>query len=278
MCSVVARDCNVLGIQTQGEAKMEARTVNIANGWIWIKQGYWLFKKSPVLLVVLTAIAVVSLMGIAAIPVVGDPLATLLFPVIFAGFMLGCRALEHGEELELAHLFAGFHGHATQLVALGGINLVSQLLILGAMALTGGATLVSILMSGHHAEDPTVLTQAIAGAGLALLLGIALFTLLLMAMQFAPMLILFDKISPVTAMKTSFRACLHNLMPLMMYGAMLLPFAILASVPLMMGWLILLPVMITSLYAAYRDLFPTEVDTDATTAGETNGQDEQAHF
>lgn len=257
---------------------MQARKVNIANGWLWIKQGYWLFKKSPVLMVVLTAISVAGLIGVAAIPVVGDPLATLLFPVLYAGFMLGCRALEQGDELELAHLFAGLQNNTTHLVSLGGINLVSQMLILGVMKLTGGEALVDILMAGHHPEDPTVLAQAIAGAGIALLLGMVLFTVLLMAMQFAPMLVVFDKISPVAALKASFKACLRNILPMTMYASMLLPFAILASVPLMLGWLILLPVMIASMYAAYRDLFPTETAATASGAGDVIERDDQAHF
>ena len=237
---------------------MEARKVNAASGWLWLKQGYWLFKKSPVLWVVLVTIGLVGLIGLATIPVVGDPLATLLFPLLLAGFMLGCRALERDEELELAHLFAGFQHNTQQLVTLGGINLLCQFLIFGVMMLTGGATLVGILMSGAQ-EDPAVLMEAFAGAGISLLLGMTLFFVLLMAMQFAPMLVVFDHMSPLAAMRTSLRACLRNVIPMTMYGAMLLPFAILASVPMMLGWLIQLPVLITSMYATYRDLFPKEI-------------------
>ena len=237
---------------------MEARKVPAANAWLWIKQGYWLFKKSPVLWVVLTAIGIAGLIGLAMIPVVGDPLATLLFPVLMAGFMAGCRALEMEEELELAHLFAGFRLRTQQLVTLGGINLVCQLLIFGVMMMTGGSALVAILMSGAQVEDPAVLTQAIAGAGMSLLLGMTLFFVLLMAMQFAPMLVLFDQVAPVAALKISLQAFLRNAMPLTAYGLLLLPFAVLASMPMMLGWLILMPVLITSVYAAYRDFFPIE--------------------
>ena len=235
---------------------MEARKVPAANGWLWIKQGYWLFKKSPVLWVVLTAIGVAGLIGLAMIPVVGDPLATLLFPVLMAGFMAGCRALEMDEELELAHLFHGFKHNTQQLVTLGGINLVCQLLIFGVMMMTGGSALVAILMSGAQVEDPAVLTQAIAGAGISLLLGMTLFFVLLMAMQFAPMLVLFDKVAPWPALKISLQAFLRNALPLTVYGLLLLPFAVFASMPMMLGWLILMPVLITSVYAAYRDFFP----------------------
>ena len=205
---------------------------------------------------VLTTIGVIGTIGIAAIPVVGDPLATLLFPVLLAGYMTGCHALAQGEELELAHLFAGFRQYAQQLVTLGGINLVGQLLILGVMMLTGGATLVGILMSGKQVDDPAILMQAIAGAGFALLLGMALFSVLMMAMQFAPMLVIFRKAPPVPAMRASLRAFLRNIIPLTVYGVMLLPFAVLASLPMMLGWLVLLPIVIASMYAIYRDLFP----------------------
>lgn len=239
---------------------MEARKVNIANGWLWIKQGYWLFKKSPVLWVVLATVGVTGLLGISTIPVIGDPLATLLFPILLAGYMVGCRALEHDEELELPHLFAGFHNNTSQLVTLGGISLISQMLILGVMMLTGGATLVSILMSGKPVDNPEILVQATVGAGIALMLGMVLFSMLLMSMQFAPMLVIFDKMSPVDALKTSLRACLRNILPLSLYGAMMLLFMIFATMPMMLGWLLLLPVMISSMYAIYRNLFPTPTE------------------
>ena len=255
---------------------MEARKVNASHGWMWIKNGYWLFKKSPVLWVVLTAIGVTGLLGIAIIPVVGDPLATLLFPGLLAGFMFGCHALAKGEELELAHLFAGFQQRAQQLVTLGGINLVGQLLILGAMMLTGGATLASILMSGKPPDDPEILMQAVAGAGFALLLGVTLFSVLMMTMQFAPMLVIFGGMQPIPALKASLRAFLRNIIPLTVYAFALLPFAVMATLPMMLGWLILLPVVFTSMYAIYRDLFPTQEEPAAAVEGEVVTRDDPA--
>jgi uncharacterized membrane protein len=242
---------------------MEARKVEVAHGLLWIKQGYWLFKKSPVLWIVLTAIATMGLVSISVIPLVGDPLATLLFPVVLAGLMLGCRALELGEELELSHLFGGFQSHAPQLVTLGGINLISQFLILGVMKLVGGAALVEIMMSGKPADSPEVLTQAVAGAGFALLLGMTLFSVLMMAMQFAPMLVIFGKMAPVPALKASLRAFVRNMLPLAVYGVVTLLLALLATMAMMLGWIVLLPVILASMYAIYRDLFPMQLETSA---------------
>ncbi len=44
---------------------------------------------------------------------------------------------------------------------------------------------------------------------------------------------------------------------------MLLPFAYAASLPMMLGWLVLMPVVITSMYATYRDLFPVQPEAAA---------------
>ncbi len=255
---------------------MDAKKLSAGTGWLWIKQGIYLFKKSPILWVVLTAIAIVGLIGIASIPVVGDPLATLLFPVIFSGLLWGCHALEHDEELELAHLFAGFQRNTQQLITLGGLNLVGQLLIFGVMMLTGGTALVDILMSGTPTDDPAVFAQATTGAGFAILLGFTLFSVLLMATQFAPMLVTFDKLSPIAALKASLRSCWRNLIPLSVYGAMMMLFAIAASLPMMLGWFILLPIMVTSIYAAYRGIFPPPEQPVAAANDEASvGHDEQ---
>lgn len=235
---------------------MEPQRLAAVQGWQWIKQGYALFMKAPLLWVVLLLICFIAAVGLSAVPVVGEPLASLLLPAVLVGLMAGCRALEHGDELELAHLFSGFQQRTTQLVTLGGIALVGQFLIFGVMIMVGGATLVSILMSGQPVEDPEIIKQAISGAGFAVLLGLMLFSALVMAMQFAPMLVFFDNIAPVAAMKLSLRAFLYNIGPMTMYGTTFIFLAILATIPMMLGWLVLMPIMFTSVYAAYSGIFP----------------------
>jgi hypothetical protein len=44
----------------------------------------------------------------------------------------------------------------------------------------------------------------------------------------------------------------------MVYGVLVLLLAVCASLPLLLGWLLLLPVIYASLYAAYRDIFFAE--------------------
>lgn len=234
---------------------MNYQRLSAGHGWQWLKQGYALFMKAPLLWVVLLVICFFAAVGLSAVPVVGEPLTSLLMPVVIAGLMSGCRALEQDDELELPHLLNGFRQQTAQLVTLGGISLVGQFLIFGLMMLIGGATLVSLLMSGQPPEDPQILAQAIAGAGFSAFVGLALFALLMMAMQFAPMLVYFDGVPPIAALKLSLRAFLANVAPMLVYGTTLLLLGLLASMPMMLGWLILLPVIFASMYASYRQIF-----------------------
>ena len=243
---------------------MEPQHLQAGQGWQWIKQGYALFMKAPLLWVALIVICIVAGAILSAIPVIGDILSGLLMPAVVAGLMTGCQALEKDEELELAHLFNGFKQHTSQLVMLGVISLLAQLLILGAMMAVGGSTLVSILSSGTQAQDPQVFVQAITGAGFAILLGLVLFSIWIMAMQYAPMLVYFQNVAPVDALKLRLRAFLANVGPMLVYGLVLILLAVLASIPIMLGWFVLLPVIITSLYASFCGIFPAATEITPT--------------
>lgn len=235
---------------------MEPLRLPARNGWEWIKQGFALFMKAPLLWIVLLFICLVGALAISSVPVVGQPLMSLLMPAILVGLMAGCRALSQGEELELAHLFRGFKKHTAQLVTLGGIALASQYLILGLMMAVGGASVVGVLMGNQPDTNPDVMINAFAGTGLAILIGIVLFSLLMMAMQFAPMLVYFRNVPPLHAMRLSLRAFLYNVMPMLLYGVTFMFLAMLASMPVMLGWVVLLPLVFTTLYASYNDIFP----------------------
>ena len=258
---------------------MEPKRLNPIQGWAWIKQGYALFIKAPLLWIVLLIICFVAVAALSAVPVVGEPLASLLLPVVLVGLMVGCRALEKNDELELAHLFSGFQQRTAHLITLGGISLVGQYLIFGVMIMVGGATLVSILMSGQPVEDPEIIRQAVNGSGLAPILGITLFSLMLMAMQFAPMLVFFRNVAPVEAMKLSLRAFLYNALPMVVYGTTFILMSVLASLPMMLGWLVLMPIVFTSLYACYCDIFPEpeEAGSAQPMEGEIISRDDQAN-
>jgi uncharacterized membrane protein len=56
-------------------------------------------------------------------------------------------------------------------------------------------------------------------------------------------------------MKTSFSGCLRNLLPFLVYGVVMLVLAVLATLPIGLGWLILGPMLSASVYTSYRDIY-----------------------
>ncbi|MDH5535945.1 MAG: BPSS1780 family membrane protein [Betaproteobacteria bacterium] len=233
---------------------MKARVVEGGNGWQWIVGGFGLFRRAPLLWIALTIVLVIMWMVSFVIPVLGPLLFNLLSPVLFAGLMLGCRAVDRGEELELAHLFAGFQNNAASLVTIGGVYLVGTIVVVGIIFLTAGGSMLPTVMQ-KSPGDLQMMAAALRSMALALMIGLAIYVPLLMLIWFAPLLVVFDNLKPVDAMKASFNACLVNWLPLLIYGLVILVLWFIAAIPLFLGLIVLLPVLICSVYASYKDIF-----------------------
>jgi uncharacterized membrane protein len=233
---------------------MEPRQVAAGQGWQWIVEGFDLFKKSPIIWVVLFIILFLIALALNFIPLLGPLVLYVLSPVFGGGLMLGCKAQHDGEELEIAHLFAGFKKNTNTLIVLGGVYLVGQIFIFGLMFLLGGSAIFSMMMRGGQ-HDLAAITASMSSLLLAVLVALALYVPLAMALWFAPALAVFNDAQPVVALKTSFNACLKNIVPFLVYGIILFGLSIIAAIPFGLGLLVLVPVIFTSIYTSYRDVF-----------------------
>ena len=243
---------------------MEARVVAPGRGWQWLFEGFWLFRKTPLiwlaLALALGLMWVVSLM----IPVLGPLLFNLLSPALFAGLMVGCRALESGKPLEMAHLFAGFRQHAAPLVTVGGVYLVGTVIVVGIVLVVAGGSMLPAVLT-KPGTDIETLRAAARSMSLALAVGAAVYLPVLMAVWFAPLLVVFNGLAPVAAMKLSFTACVSNTVPFLVYGVAVLMAWIVLSLPAALGaagallaaalLVASIPVLICSVYMSYRDIF-----------------------
>ena len=232
---------------------MKARVVEAGNGWQWIVDGFGLFRRYPLMWIALTVVMVLIWMVSFLIPLVGPLLFNLLSPVLFAGLMLGCKAVENGEELELPHLFAGFKKNSTALVTIGGIYLVGTIVVVGIVFFTAGGSMLPTVLD--KSGDMHAMAAAVRSMAFGLLVGLALYLPLLMLIWFAPLLVVFHDSNPVEAMKASFFACLTNWLPFLIYGLIILVLWFIASIPLFLGLVVLLPVLVCSVYASYKDIF-----------------------
>jgi hypothetical protein len=233
----------------------KVKRVEAARGLDWLRDGFRLFRKSPLLWIVLIVVWVLISIALTVVPYIGALVASLFYPVFFAGLMVGCRALERGEHIEFAHLFAGFKRNAAQLVSVGGVNLVAQILILILMRSVADDRLSELPADTGSTADPVAMVEALRGLLPALLVGTVLSVPLMMALWFAPPLVVFHEIGVWDAIKLSFRACLENIMPFLLYGAIGLGLMLLTPFTLGLLLIPLIPTFVASVYTGYRDVF-----------------------
>ena len=194
----------------------------------------------------------VILAVLSAIPVISI-LTSLLTPVFVAGLILGCRDLDGGNELKVAHVFAGFQNRAGSLIGLGAINVI--LTILFVVIMFG-----IMLAMGNFDPEAWETGQMTDQEAMSMILAVLVMTLfmipLLMLFWFAPTLIvLHEDVGIIEAMKLSFLGCIRNILPFLIYGIVGFILMILASIPFGLGWLVLGPVLFGTIYASYKDIF-----------------------
>ena len=76
-----------------------------------------------------------------------------------------------------------------------------------------------------------------------------------MAMWFSPALVTLQGHGAVRAVAESFKGCVRNIAPFLLYGVILFVLAAIATVPAGLGWIVLGPVIVGSVYSAYREIF-----------------------
>jgi uncharacterized membrane protein len=205
-------------------------------------------------------------MVLAVVPLVGHVIGQLLFPIFAGGLMLGCRAVDRGEPMTVGHLFAGFGTRTGPLFIVGliytAVAVGIALVVFGLLLMFFGAAMVSNLwhlQDLQDLQDPWAVVSMLGSVGLAILVGLLVFLLLylplVMAVWFAPALVVLRGAAPLEAMRLSFNGCVRNIVPFLLYGVVGVGLSIVATIPLLLGWLVLGPVTIASLYTSYCDIY-----------------------
>ena len=216
------------------------RRVPVGNGYQWLLRGWTMFTTAPLVwmgiavgFMVLTLVVSATLFLTIAV--------NLLIPVFIGGISIGCRAIEEGQGIRFVHLFAGFSHKLGQLLLVG---------VLYLLAVTLMATLVGGVVALTGAGDPSLPLLT-----LGFFTTIVLFVPLAMAFWLSPPLVVWHDFSALQAIRSSFFVTRDNIGPFLLYGGLVMCAAVIASLPLLLGWLVLLPVLYASQYAFYRDVF-----------------------
>lgn len=229
---------------------LQIRQVPVGNAWAWIASGFQLFKANPAMWIILLVIYLAIMIPVSLLPVVGSVISTLLAPVFAAGMMWGCRAVVRNQDLEINHLFEGFKHNTAQLISIGGIYMVSLLVIAVFVVLALDRDTIDLLVKGKDLSP-----EQADGMLLPILVALLFIMPILMAYWFAPVLAGLHNLSAMDAMKLSFFACLKNVLPFLLYGLIFMVLLVIAIIPFGIGLLVVIPMMMTSLYTSYADVF-----------------------
>jgi uncharacterized membrane protein len=239
----------------------EPRRLSSGYGASWWGEGWRIFAAAPGTWIGITVILLVMMFVMMIVPILGHIAQTLLLPVFAGGVMLGCNALARGEPLRIGHLFDGFgSGRFGALIVLGIVMLAAGIVLAVVCAMIG---VVAIGVGGFAAlaaVDPThidlhLLTSLGIGLLIVLLVAFIGTALIAMAYWFAPALVVLNNEEPLRALAKSFAASWHNLGAMAIYGIIYIGFAIVATIPLGLGWLVLAPMIAGSCYAGWRTIF-----------------------
>lgn len=229
----------------------EGQKVAAGRGGAWWSEAWDLFKKAPGTWILIFIVFMLLSVVFAIIPL-GSLVTNICYPVIAAGVMLGCRSLEEGNGLTLGHLFAGFKKNVGSLLLVGVLYLVGMMLI-GIFVGVGMALMIpKFAAAGQSGPDFMALAPIFL---LVVLVAIALMMPLIMAIWFAPAIVIFHDVQPMAAMKASFAGSLRNFVPFLVYGLVGLGLAIVAAIPLGLGFLVYGPLLWATVYTGYRDIY-----------------------
>ena len=233
---------------------MEAKAVDVSRGIAWFSGGWRIFMKNPGLWIVLGIIVLAITVVLSIIPILGIFALSLVMPVLVAGLLYAAREADAGRALDVLHVFQGFRDKEklTPLLSLGGLALAGLLASFALAFLLAGGSMVTMMLSG---ERPQMAAGAMGGFMLAGLVILVVELLVATAIVYAIPLVMFRGTPTGAAMRSSFNASLRNFLPLLVFGVVYLFAAIVAMLPLMLGWLVLLPASAGMLYLSYKDLY-----------------------
>ena len=244
-----------------------------STGWLWLKQGFGLFRKQPgILTMVLFANLMINLL-VSAVPLVGPLLAMILIPSLSMAIMQACFMIEQGQRVAPNVLLTGFRQPAVRELCKLGLVYLAVSLVLTVLA--------------RFTIDPAFWQQMASTPGtppkpgevdssntLALMAIFLLMSAALMSLCFAAPLTYWQKMGPGKATFYSFFAVLGAIRPLIVM--LLAWFGMFTLVGMLAGlvlgnanagrvvliWIVLLFALQLqcAIYASYRQIFGVPAD------------------
>jgi hypothetical protein len=242
-------------------------------GYVWFRQGIWLFRKNPLAFLTLFFTYLLVMTLVSQIPVVGGVLPLAFIPGVAVGFMAACRNTIAGKPVFPTILVDGFHSYgpvvARRLLVLGALYVVAMALVLAGSALADGGMLLKVMLGGGSMDQEAIANSNIP---LAVITAFAFYIPVAMIFWFSPILAAWHDVPPVKAMFFSIVSCWRNRGAFIVFGALWFAVAMTVSLGLsalmqalgaadfafailMPATMIVTTMLYCSFYATYRGCF-----------------------
>ncbi|MFM0297294.1 MULTISPECIES: BPSS1780 family membrane protein [Paraburkholderia] len=252
---------------------MQLIEVPAKTGYVWFRQGIWLFRKNPLAFLTLFFTYLLVMTLVSQIPVIGGVLPLAFIPGVAVGFMAACRNTIAGKPVFPTILVDGFHSYgsvvAKRLLVLGVLYVLAMALVLAGSALADGGMLLKVMLGGATMDQDAIANSNIP---LAVITALALYLPVAMIFWFSPILTAWHDVPPVKAMFFSIVSCWRNRGAFIVFGALWFAVAITVSLGLsalmqalgagdfafavlMPATMIVTTMLYCSFYATYRGCF-----------------------
>lgn len=173
-------------------------------GWLWVKNGFALFRKQPAEMSVLFVAYMFMMLAVRWVPFVGLFLQLVLIPVFSMAFMQACVLIEQGKKVSPGLLLASFRSPRLRpLLLLGVLYPVAATLAVAASSLVDGGVFWQVMSGAKEVDEEVVRTSNMSTA---MLFAALVYTPAAMAFWHAAPLIVWHKMGVGKALFYSFFA------------------------------------------------------------------------
>lgn len=184
----------------------------------WLVESYRMFSRQRLPWIGMLLGYYVALLAVDLVPLIGVFVAPMIKPVLSVGFLAAAWSQERGGKPELRMLLRGFGSNVTALLPLGIVFVVGVSIALGATSLIDGGQLLEMLYGAAPAADadPTAAARHVQETlgsprvQLAMLFGVLCALPTILALWWAPALVVFQDARMLAALGASLRAALAN--------------------------------------------------------------------
>ncbi|HTN66847.1 MAG TPA: BPSS1780 family membrane protein [Burkholderiaceae bacterium] len=186
------------------------------SGWLWVKEGFALFRKQPAEMSTLFMAYMFLMLVVGLVPLLGQVLPLFLVPIFSIGFLQACANVERGQRVFPNLLLTGFRSPArNRLLQLGVLYLLAAILAIALSSIIDGGVFWQAMSGQRGLEAETVRDSNMV---LAMLFAATLYTPAAMAFWYAAPLIAWQDMGVAKAIFYSFFAVYRQGRAFLVYG------------------------------------------------------------